>query len=108
MANIGKKLMIACCIMYKIAKMLMGMPILPRENLPGGKGRLQIFLQSTHAILIEYENPPDPASKPTMELKAVVEPRLMSARTTVIDSEKRMALRGIGVPIVTILKRQYF
>lgn len=87
--------------------MLMGMPILPRENLPWGKGFLQIFLQSTHAILMEYENPPEPASKPTMELKAVVEPRLMSASTTVIDKEKRIALSGIGVPMVTIFEYQY-
>ena len=93
--------------MYKTAKMLMGMPILPRENLPWGKGFLQIFLQSTHAILMEYENPPEPASKPTMELKAVVEPRLMSASTTVIDKEKRIALSGIGVPMVTIFEHQY-
>ena len=62
----------------------------------------RIFLQSTHAILTEYEKPPDPASKPTIELKAVVEPRLTSARTTVMDKEKRIALRGIGVPMVTI------
>ena len=94
--------------MYKTAKMLMGMPNLPRENLPGGKGRLVIFLQSTHAILIEYENPPEPASKPTIELKAAVEPRLISASTTVIDREKRIALRGIGVPMVTICGHQHF
>ena len=56
---------------------------------------------------MEYENPPEPASKPTMELKAVVEPRLMSASTTVIDKEKRIALSGIGVPMVTIFEHQY-
>jgi hypothetical protein len=54
---------------------------------------------------MEYENPPEPASKPTIELKAVVEPRLMSASTTVIDRENKIALRGIGVPIVTIFDR---
>jgi hypothetical protein len=53
---------------------------------------------------MEYENPPEPASKPTIELKAVVEPRLMSASTTVIDRENRIALRGMGVPIVTIFE----
>lgn len=56
---------------------------------------------------MEYENPPEPASKPTMELKAVVEPRLMSASTTVIDKEQRIALSGIGVPMVTIFEYQY-
>jgi hypothetical protein len=53
---------------------------------------------------MEYENPPEPASKPTIELKAFVEPRSMSASTTVIDRENMIALRGIGVPIVTIYK----
>jgi hypothetical protein len=57
---------------------------------------------------MEYEKPPEPASKPTIELKAAVEPRLMSASTTVIDREKRIALRGIGVPMVTICGHQYF
>lgn len=44
-------------------------------------------------------------SRATIELKAVVLPRLMSARTTTIESEKRMALIGIGVPIVTICEK---
>lgn len=94
--------MIACCIMYKTAKALMKMPGTPRSNRPCGRGRLQILRHSTHAILREYEKPPEPASKPTMELNAVVEPRLMRARTTVMESENKMALSGIGVPMVTI------
>lgn len=51
-----------------------------------------------------YEKQVALVRRATIELKAVVLPRLMSDRTTTMEREKRMALMGMGVPIVIILR----
>lgn len=49
-----------------------------------------------------YEKANAPLVSAIIELKAVELPRLINARTTTIEREKRMALIGTGVPIVVI------
>lgn len=51
--------------------------------------------------LSAYENEIAPFSRATMLLKAVELPKLIRASMTQIDSENKIALTGIGVPIVT-------